>query len=243
MEEIQKDIKDYEGLYQVSNLGRVRSLSNQLHKEPIIRKQYISKRGYYCISLRKGKEIKTWLVHRLVAEAFIPNPDNLPQVGHKDENNFKTGDGCNNYVDNLEWTTAKDNSNMPQHIKKLSGDNHPNYGKPLSEDTKEKIRNTKAQYNPNKGVPRTEEVKKKISEANKGKIFTDEHRRNMSLSKSIPVRCIETGIIYYGATEAQRQTGCNASDIRKCCRGIQKTSKGLHWEYVNIKEEKDEKQD
>lgn len=101
MEEIWKDIKDYEGLYQVSNLGRVKSL-----RKNIVLKSFISNRGYLRVVLQKDCEIKNYSVHRLVAEAFIPNPLNLPEVNHKDEvktNNF-VGTPENDYKDgNLEW--------------------------------------------------------------------------------------------------------------------------------------------
>ena len=102
MEEIWKDKKDYEGHYQVSNFGRVKSI--KFGKE-IILKQHINKGGYYYVCLLKNGKHKNYYVHRLVAEAFIDNPDNLPQVNHKDEN--KT----NNSVDNLERCTNEYNHN------------------------------------------------------------------------------------------------------------------------------------
>ena len=98
MKEIWKDIKGYEGLYQVSNFGRVKSSTKILANR-------LSKRGYYIVTLYKNAKGVTKTVHRLVAQAFIPNPDNLPQVNHKDENKL------NNRVDNLEWCTAKYNIN------------------------------------------------------------------------------------------------------------------------------------
>ena len=101
MEEIWKDKKDYEGLYQVSNCGRVKSI--KFGKE-IIMKQHIRGR-YYYVGLSKNGIVKKYSVHRLVAEAFIDNPDNLPQVNHKDENKL------NNVVTNLEWCDAKYNTN------------------------------------------------------------------------------------------------------------------------------------
>lgn len=103
--EIWKDISGYEGLYQVSNLGRVKSLGNRSnHKKPMI-KSLQNRNGYYSITLYKNSKTKTTGVHRLVAEAFIPNPDNLPEVNHKDENKL------NNRVDNLEWCNKKYNIN------------------------------------------------------------------------------------------------------------------------------------
>lgn len=100
MEEIWKDIEGYEGFYQVSNMGRVRGL-----RRNIILKIKIARNGYERVHLYKNKGYKHFLIHRLVANAFIPNPNNLPQVNHKDEN--KT----NNCVDNLEWCTQEYNYN------------------------------------------------------------------------------------------------------------------------------------
>ena len=79
-----RDIKGYEGKYQVSNLGRVRSLNfNKTGK--IKELSYAKRRGYLGVTLFKDKKSKTFAVHRLVAKMFIPNPNNYPQVNHKDE--------------------------------------------------------------------------------------------------------------------------------------------------------------
>lgn len=101
--EIWKDIKDYEGLYQVSNLGRVKSLyridsSNHKVYEKILKTR--ERHSYIAVDLHKEGKAKTFSVHRLVAMAFISNPDNKPQINHKDENKE------NNCVDNLEWCTV-----------------------------------------------------------------------------------------------------------------------------------------
>ena len=98
--EIWKDIEGLEGLYQVSNLGNVRSLNFRQSGMPHNLSLRIRKRdGYVTVNLRN----KTRIVHRLVAQAFIPNPKDLPQVNHKDE------DKTNNCVNNLEWCTCKEN--------------------------------------------------------------------------------------------------------------------------------------
>lgn len=97
MEEIWKDIPNYEGLYQVSNLGRIRNA-----KTKKIKNQRNTYKKYLQVDLF-NKNQKTYRVHRLVAETFIPNPNNLPQVNHKD------GNKQNNRVDNLEWITNYDN--------------------------------------------------------------------------------------------------------------------------------------
>ena len=98
MEEQWKDIKEFEGLYQISNLGRIRSLGFDIHHKGRILKPRLDSRGfYYLISLHKDKKLYHKLVHRLVAEAFIPNPKKLPCVNHINENKR------DNHADNLEW--------------------------------------------------------------------------------------------------------------------------------------------
>lgn len=99
MKEIWKNIMGFNG-YQVSNLGRVRSL-----KTYKILKQTTNSQGYKTLGLCKRSKISTFLVHRLVADAFIPNPDKLPCVNHKDEN------PSNNCISNLEWCSYKYNIN------------------------------------------------------------------------------------------------------------------------------------
>jgi len=96
MEEIWKDIKGYEGLYQVSNLGNVRKLEEIIPTHKIT--PFMNNNGQLRVSLYKDKTHKSINVNRLVAEAFIPNEENLRIVGHKDKNNK------NNCVDNLFWT-------------------------------------------------------------------------------------------------------------------------------------------
>ena len=107
--EIWRDIKGYEGLYQISNLGRVKSLgrksySNVCLKDKILNPALECKNGYKRVCLCKDGKEKRIKVHRLVAQAFIPNPDNKPIINHKD------GNKINNSVENLEWCTYKENA-------------------------------------------------------------------------------------------------------------------------------------
>lgn len=110
-EEVWKDISGYEGLYQVSDKGRVKSL--WFGKERIMKFER-DKKGYLAVQLCKNGEIKRCTVHRLVAQSFIPNPQNLPQLNHKDEN------PSNNKVENLEWCSAKYNNNYGTHIQRIT---------------------------------------------------------------------------------------------------------------------------
>lgn len=133
--EIWKDIPDYEGLYQVSNLGRVRphKLNPKRNNITILKQsklwcggQINSPNGYYLtIGLLKGNKRKTIAVHRLVALAFLPNPDNLLCVNHKDEN--KT----NNCVENLEWCTPEYNNLYGTHHH--ANKNHPKLSRSINQ--------------------------------------------------------------------------------------------------------------
>ena len=102
--EIWKDVVGYEGYYQVSNKGNVKTIERTVRfgrqsriVPEIIKEKVPDKRGYLTVMLSKGNKVKNAKIHRLVAEAFIPNPLNLPEVNHKDE------DKTNNCVHNLEW--------------------------------------------------------------------------------------------------------------------------------------------
>lgn len=212
-EEIWKDIKGYEGLYQVSNLGRVKSLDRviiknngfTIHIKEKILQNSIDRKGYPIIGLCKMGKCKTKPIHRLVADAFIPNPENKPEIDHIDT------DPTNNRVENLRWCTRQENCNNPLTIKhqKIS-----QKGKKLSDDTK-----------------------KKISEANKGrKCYWEgkigkEHPKAKHIIQFTPkgelVRkwdCI---------TDAERQLNIHHANILKVINGERNCAGGYKWEYYN----------
>lgn len=166
-----RDIVGYEGKYQVSNLGNVRSIDHIVvcrgkhgaivhrHVKGKLLKQQLNLQGYYIVGLQpldKSKSKET-LVSRMVAKAFIPNPDNLPCVNHKDEN------PKNNRVDNLEWCTQEYNNQYgtirERHRQMMLGKKRG----PHSEETKQKIRNSLLGHEVSK------ETRDKISEAGKGR--------------------------------------------------------------------------
>ena len=117
MEEIWKNIEGYESLYMVSSLGRVKSLDRYDGRGHRIRGCILKPRiqsNYCAVQLCKGGKYREQLIHRLVAKTFIPNPNNLPMVNHKDE------DPKNNCVENLEWCDAKYNRNYGSINEKLA---------------------------------------------------------------------------------------------------------------------------
>lgn len=162
-----KLIKDFPD-YMVSSDGKVWSLKYGKMKEL----KPWTVRGYLYVALCNNGQQVFKRVHRLVAQAFIDNPDKLPQVNHKDE--VKT----NNCVENLEWCTAEYNSNWATHNERVA----------------------KAHIN--------------------HKAF------------SVPVVCVETGVVYPSAHEAERQTDIKWQSISACCNGKRKTAGGFHWQKV-----------
>lgn len=171
------------------------------------------KKGYCIIYLYNKDGRKCFLTHRLVANTFIPNPNNLPEVNHKDENPL------NNSVDNLEWCTSKYNNNYGTH--------------------KEKLRQRMLTNNPFKGKQHTAEAKEKMSIAKKGTKLSEEHKQKISKSckgvsgrTGVAVYCLELNLSFDSATEAERQTGIPNSHIIAVCKGKRKTAGGYHWQYI-----------
>ena len=151
--EIWKDIKGYEGLYQVSNLGRIKSLERKsktkgnveyIKKEKVLKERFSN--GYVSVILYKNGTKKNFRVHRLVAKAFLVNPKNLPQINHI---NFNRSD---NRIENLEWVTAKENiqhnfknGNVEKIIKNAKSVGK-RYGGNKNATTKAKLRLSKKVY-------------------------------------------------------------------------------------------------
>lgn len=151
---------EFQGNYEVSSLGRIRTIPHECY-DKFGRKRWIEEhikatrsnpKGYRMINVRYNGKHYTFKVHRIVASTFIPNPDNLPEVNHKDENK------SNNCIDNLEWCTHQYNSAYGTRGKRQG----------------EKISRIQ------KGRKLSEETKRKMSESAKGRKHTEEWKRNHS---------------------------------------------------------------
>lgn len=117
MSEVWKDVVGYEGIYEVSNLGKIRSLNYNGTRTCKEMKGSPNKDGYIKLTLTKDKKKKTVLLHKLVADAFLENPDNLPIINHKDENK------SNNNLSNIEWCTIPYNNSYGTRLERLSESN------------------------------------------------------------------------------------------------------------------------
>ena len=246
MEEIWKDIKGYEGLYQISNLGRVKSLPKVKRTpttEYITKARFlpwkICKGGYYRVSLSKKSKSKYFSIHRLVANAFLGENGDLT-VNHKDENK------ANNSVENLEYMSLKDNIKYGTGIKRsaLRRIDNPLICTPVNQYTLD-----------GEFVKRYPSIKKAKEENGWSKeniSLCCNHKRNQSngyiwrhdgdLDISYQPRTNGKVIIQYSkdgdfikeypsAKEAFRQTNTHPSDICMCCKGKNKTANGYKWKY------------
>lgn len=111
--EIWRDIGGYEGSYQVSSYGNIKSLNFHNTGRPALLSQETTKLGYKRVTLSKDGKVRRFSIHRLVATAFISNPNNYPCINHKDEN------PSNNHMDNLEWCTIQYNTKYGSGISKM----------------------------------------------------------------------------------------------------------------------------
>lgn len=215
-------IYDYTGLYQVSNLGRVKKLTNSKSCKEKMLKPGISG-GRAQVTLSKNNKQKQFKVHRLVANAFIPNPDNLPVINHIDENPL------NNCVINLEWCSQKYNAQYSYNLHKKE-----RYEKCIEAGKKGKG---------SKRKPFTKEHKQKLSKAKKGKHLTEEHKQKLSNKtrdennpRARAVICLETLQVFNTIKEAKQWSGCSAivAQINGRCKSSGKhpeTGEKLHWMY------------
>lgn len=204
MEEIWKPVQGFEKAYFISNLGRIKNSQGNIVQT------FINGRGYEVGVLFQGKRKAMIRVHRLVAIAFIPNPNNFPIVNHRDE------DCTNNTASNLEWCTTRYNLNYGTSRARLSeavkGENNHNYGKHLSE-----------------------ECKKKLSLSLSGRRMSESHKNKIgrSLWKKVEMRNPVTmeKHTFSSLKEASAYTGLSCGLICSYCRGYKKPRNGFIWKY------------
>lgn len=200
--EIWKDVPGYDGYYQVSNFGRVKSLRKVLKAG--------LRKGYLYISLRNKK----FNIHRLVAIAFIPNPGNLPETDHID------GNPLNNNVDNLRWVTRQQNELNPITRKRISDSLR---GRKRPRWIIEKL------ILANKGRKISDETRIKMGNAHKGK-FGILHPRSQRVQMcNDDGVCIAE---FNGLSEASRKTGILITSISNNIKGISKKAGGYIWKKI-----------
>lgn len=208
--EIFKDIPGYEQLYQISNLGRVRSLSRDLYDPK--RNLYLRTLpssiitpvldgGYFRLNLYKKGKKKAFRVHRLLAMAFIPNPECKSQINHKD------GNKSNNDLSNLEWVTPKENVNHAFDIGLMSSTHSL-----LNLDVKLNLKKKKKKVD-QKNIKKTLQVKK-------------EKKKKYGFKKVIN---IETGEIFPSVKEAAFAIGCYPSKLSFMLRFLIKNTTSLRF--------------
>lgn len=224
MEEVWKDVIGYEGIYQISNLGRVKRLvSEKCEKERIISITKDERYGYCRVMLSKQGHAKRFLLHRLLAIHFIPNPYNKPCIDHIN------GVRHDNRLENLRWCTHLENNNFP-----LAKENNSIAHKALSQNEKWRKKNRDAV----KRAMERPEVRKKISEARKRNWLDHEYiamQRESHFKKAVLQFNLDMQFIneFKSVNEASRCTNTNNSAIIRCCKERQKTANNYIWRYKN----------
>ena len=241
-----KPIQGYEE-YEVSNHGRIKRLAyyknvcnggKQFQPERILDPQ-TRKGGYKAISLSKDGKVKSFLVHRLVAMAFIPNPNNLPHINHKDET------PSNNVVDNLEWCDQKYNSNYGTSKERISAKlKNGVLSKSVQQYTKDAVFV--------KEYPSAIEASRELKLAVSGIIsccngskkyttcggfiwkYTDSDKKIVAISKIQQISKDDNSIIktWDGVTEAAVSLSISRTAISNCISGLSKTAGGYIWKKI-----------
>lgn len=233
-----KEIPNTDGLYLISDDGKVFSVrSNRLIKNQL------SNKGYYRVELNFSGKAEKYSVHRLVAEAFIPNPDNLPEVNHKDENPL------NNHVSNLEWCTHLYNVNYGTRVARIQSKRQT----PMGADNSQSIRVYQFDLNGNfiaeygscgeagretglraASVARAARGKRKQYAGfywNDKKEFLYNGVRNQKFKQGAILKCDMDGNVIkrYERSLDLKADGYNQISVNRVCRGERNTYKGYKW--------------
>lgn len=229
--EIWKPVVGYEAWYEVSNLGRVRTIATGKRAQTGRIKTLKLNHGYHRVELAFGKPLSA-AVHRLVAEAFIPNPDDKPFVDHI--NGIRT----DNRVENLRWCTRKENNNFPLYreaqSKAKSGSNHPFFGKHLSKEIREKMSKS------SKGKVLSESTRQKISAAQIGrkqsaetisKRFAHNKGDESWRARRVNQYDLSGNFIRQWPFIKKAETETGITNISAVCRGLRNQAGGYVWKY------------
>lgn len=192
-----RPVVGYEGLYEVSSLGRVRRL-----KTDYIFSVVLDSYGYPIVTLKTPTMTKTCKVHRLVALAFIPNPDNRPQIDHID------GVKTNNKVGNLRWVTSKQNMQNPHTVEACRKLGIELWERPEYRDKVLSAMHSESAVKKRRAVQESAEYRARQSAAK------DDIKRK--------VQCIETGVTYDSITEAAKAFGISSTAVGISCRAALK---------------------
>lgn len=225
MKETWKTISGYEGRYEVSDMGNVKSLSfPENGYVERIRKNTINNCGYVCVNLCKDGRVKRELLHRLVAIAFIPNINNKPQVNHIN------GNKTDNRIENLEWNTRSENV---RHSIKTGLKRDFGKGRICSETHKNNLsKSLKGRKSPcgMSGKRWSEETRIKIIEANTGK-----SRNKGKIAYQYPVIQLDLDGNYIkewcSATMAAKELNLRSSLISACCHKNRNKTGGYKWKF------------
>lgn len=234
LQEGHKWVVGYEGLYSASAEGFIYG-----YKYGKYLKGHKNHRGYFLVTLYKDGRCGKFSVHRLVAEAFIPNPENKPEVDHI--NTIRD----DNRIENLKWVTRKENCNNPLSLKHTGdarrGEKHYLYGKKWSEESIRKRCEKMREHIV------SEETRRKIGDAHRGRKFSEERCKQMSLARmgkhrgkdspnAKPIKQYTKDgefIRDWSCTaEAARVLGVNAGSIYNCLAKRFKTGGGFVWEWL-----------
>lgn len=220
------------GNYLINDSGDNEKTVFSLHRNEW-KKPQLYKNGYYFVSLFDNGKNKIFLLHRLIAELFIPNPDNKPCIDHIN------GDKSDNRIENLRWCTYQENMNNPITRRRISKNRT---GIKFSEETKKKLSKAhkgkmSGKDNPFFGKHHSEETKKRISEYNKGKKITEEHKKKLveGVIKKKSKKVIQYTLDGEFIKEWPSVSECKKngfSHVDSCCRGERKTANGFIWRYA-----------